>query len=77
MTLTSTSLHRFERYLVILCAERDFHSVKREAERVSNASGVQFSMRGNVWDSTKSQLVIALRYVMAAVDWILAVVREN
>jgi hypothetical protein len=33
------------KYLVILCAERDFDSVKREAERVSNSSGVQFSMR--------------------------------
>jgi hypothetical protein len=39
-----------DKYLVILCAERDFDSVKREAEKVSNASGVQFSMRGNVWD---------------------------
>jgi hypothetical protein len=36
-----------DKYLVILCAERDFGSVKREAERVSNASGVQFSMGGN------------------------------
>jgi len=39
-----------DKYLVILCAERDFDSVKREAERISNASAVQFSMRGNVWD---------------------------
>jgi hypothetical protein len=39
-----------DKYLVILCAERDFDSVKREAEKVSKASGVQFSMRGNVWD---------------------------
>jgi hypothetical protein len=36
------------KHLVILCAERDFDSVKREAERVSNSSGVQFSMRGNI-----------------------------
>jgi hypothetical protein len=36
------------KYLVILCAERDFDFVKREAERVSNSSGVQFSMRGNI-----------------------------
>ena len=41
------------KYLVILCAERDFHSVKREAEKVGNASGVQFSMRGNIWDSNR------------------------
>ena len=42
-----------DKYLVILCAERDFHSVKREAERVSNASGVQFSMGGNIWDPNR------------------------
>src|SRR3954462_3957599 len=41
------------KYLVILCAERDFDAVKREAEKVSNASGVQFSMRGNVWDPNR------------------------
>jgi hypothetical protein len=27
--------------------------VKREAEKVSKASGVQFSMRGNVWDPNR------------------------
>ena len=42
-----------DKYLVILRAERDFDSVKREAERVSNATGVQFSMRGNVWDPNR------------------------
>jgi hypothetical protein len=42
-----------DKYLVILCAERDFDSVKREAERVSVASGVQFSMGGNVWDPNR------------------------
>ncbi len=42
-----------DKYLVILCAERDFDAVKREAERLSNASAVQFSMRGNVWDSNR------------------------
>jgi hypothetical protein len=42
-----------DKYLVILCAERDFDSVKSEAERVSNASGVQFSMGGNVWDPNR------------------------
>lgn len=41
------------KYLVILCAERDFDSVKRDAERISNASGVQFSMRGNIWDPNR------------------------
>jgi hypothetical protein len=44
----SSQIH--DKYLVILCAERDFDAVKREAEKVSNASGVQFSMGGNVWD---------------------------
>jgi hypothetical protein len=42
-----------DKYLVILCAERDFDSVKREAERVGNASGVRFSMRGNIWDPNR------------------------
>jgi hypothetical protein len=47
----SSQIH--DKYLVILCTERDFDSVKREAERVSTASGVQFSMRGNVWDPNR------------------------
>jgi hypothetical protein len=42
-----------DKYLVILCAEREFSSVKREAERVSMLSGIQFSMNGNVWDSNR------------------------
>ena len=42
-----------DKYLVILCAERDFDSVKDEGERVSNESGVQFSMRGNIWDPNR------------------------
>src|SRR4030095_10167746 len=42
-----------DKYLVILCADRDFDAVKREAERVSKASGVQFSMNGNVWDPNR------------------------
>jgi hypothetical protein len=46
-----------DKYLVILFAERDFDSVKREAERVSNASGVQFSMRGNVWDPNRGLIL--------------------
>lgn len=46
-----------DKYLVILCAERDFDSVKREAERVSNASGVQFSMGGNVWDANRGLIL--------------------
>ena len=48
-----TSSQIRDKYLVIICAERDFDSVKREAERVSDASGVQFSMCGNVWDSDR------------------------
>ena len=46
-----------DKYLVILCAERDFGSVKREAERVSNASGVQFSMRENIWDPNRGLIL--------------------
>jgi hypothetical protein len=42
-----------DKYLVILCAEREFSSVKQEAERISLLSGVQFSMRGHVWDSNR------------------------
>src|SRR5437762_12824360 len=42
-----------DKYLVILCAESDFDSVKREAKRVSNASGVQFSTGGNIWDPNR------------------------
>jgi len=46
-----------DKYLVILCAERDFDAVKREAERVSNASGVQFSMAGNIWDPSRGLIL--------------------
>jgi hypothetical protein len=46
-----------DKYLIILCAERDFDSVKREAEKVSSASGVQFSMGGNVWDSNRGLIL--------------------
>ena len=52
----SSQIH--DKYLVILCTERDFDSVKREAERVSNASGAQFSMCGNVWDPNR-RLILA------------------
>jgi hypothetical protein len=46
-----------DKYLVILCAEREFSSAKQEAERVSSLSGVQFSMNGNVWDSNRGLIV--------------------
>jgi hypothetical protein len=46
-----------DKYLVILCAERDFDSVKREAEKASKASGVQFSMGGNVWDPNRGLIL--------------------
>jgi hypothetical protein len=46
-----------DKYLVILCAEREFDSVKHEAEKVSIASGVQFSMNGRVWDSNRGLIV--------------------
>jgi hypothetical protein len=46
-----------DKYLVILCAEREFDFVKHEAEKVSIASGVQFSMNGRVWDSNRGLIV--------------------
>ena len=46
-----------DKYLVILCAERDFSSAKQEAERVSQLSGLQFSMRGHVWDSNRGLIL--------------------
>lgn len=47
----------YDKYLVILCAERDFNSAKREAEKVSTASGVQFSMNGRIWDSRRGLIL--------------------
>jgi hypothetical protein len=46
-----------DKYLVILCAEREFSSAKQEGERVSLLSGVQFSMRGHVWDSNRGLIL--------------------
>jgi hypothetical protein len=46
-----------DKYLVILCAERDFDSVKREAEKIGSASGVQFSMNGNIWDPNRGLIL--------------------
>jgi hypothetical protein len=46
-----------DKYLVILSAERDFDAVKREAERLSIASGVKFSMGGNVWDPNRGLIL--------------------
>ncbi len=46
-----------DKYLVILCAESDFNAAKREAERVSTASGVQFSMNGRVWDPNRGLIL--------------------
>src|SRR6476646_7211823 len=69
-----------DKYLVILCAERDFDSVKREAEKVSNALGVQFSMGGNIWDPNRGlifpmtariQSTAANTYRGATTSWIL------
>jgi hypothetical protein len=50
-------LQTHDKYLVILCAEREFSSAKQEAERVSMLSGVQFSMNGNVWDSNRGLIL--------------------
>jgi hypothetical protein len=52
-TDTETPSEVRDKYLVILCAEREFDSVKHEAEKVSIGSGVQFSMNGRVWDSNR------------------------
>jgi hypothetical protein len=46
-----------DKYLVILCAEREFSSAKQEAERVSQLSGVQFSIRGHIWDSNRGLIL--------------------
>jgi hypothetical protein len=46
-----------DKYLVILCEEREFSSAKQEAERVSMLSSVQFSMHGNVWDSNRGLIL--------------------
>ena len=47
----------YDKYLVILCAERDFFTAQLEAQRVSSASGVQFSMNGHVWDSNRGLIL--------------------
>jgi hypothetical protein len=54
-TLIRSQTH--DKYLVILCAERDFFTAQREAQRVSSASGVQFSMNENVWDSNRGLIL--------------------
>ena len=46
-----------DKYLIILCTERDFFTAQREAQRVSMLSGVQFSMNGNVWDSNRGLIL--------------------
>ena len=46
-----------DKYLVILCAEREFSSVKKEAERVSKLSEVPFLMNGNVWDPNRGLIL--------------------
>jgi hypothetical protein len=46
-----------DKYLVILCAEREFSAAKQEAERVSALAGVPFSMNGNVWDSSRGLIL--------------------
>ena len=47
----------YEKHLVILCEERDFFTAQLEAQRVSLASGVQFSMNGHVWDSKRGLIL--------------------
>lgn len=46
-----------DKYLVIVCAEREFGSAKQEAERASTLCGVQFSMNGKVWDSNRGLIL--------------------
>jgi hypothetical protein len=47
----------YDKYLVILCAEPEFSSANREAERVSMLSGVQFSMNGRVSDPNRGLIL--------------------
>jgi hypothetical protein len=46
-----------DKYLIILCEEREFSSAKQGAERVSALSGVQFSMHGRVWDPNRGLIL--------------------
>jgi hypothetical protein len=46
-----------DKYLIILCEEREFGSAKQETERVSMLSSVQFSMHGSVWDSNRGLIL--------------------
>ena len=47
----------YDKYLVILCAEREFSAAKQEAERVSGLAGVSFSMNGKIWDSNQGLIL--------------------
>jgi hypothetical protein len=49
-TIASIAGYTRDKWLVILGAEHDFYSAKREAERVSKLSGLSFSMEGMVFD---------------------------
>jgi hypothetical protein len=49
--------HTYDKYLVIVCAVPEFRSARREAERVSMLSGVQFSMNGRVWDPNRGLIL--------------------
>ena len=46
-----------DKYLVILCPERQFSAAKQEAEKVGMLSSVQFSMNGNVWDPNRGPIL--------------------
>jgi hypothetical protein len=46
-----------DKYLVILYAQREFNSAKREADRVSILSGIQFSMNGRIWDPNRGLIL--------------------
>jgi hypothetical protein len=47
----------YDKYLVILCAEREFSAAKQEAERVSGLANVSFSMNGKIWDSNRGLIL--------------------
>jgi hypothetical protein len=47
----------YDKYLIILCAEREFSTSKQEAERVSGLAGVPFSMNGRVWDPNRGLIL--------------------
>lgn len=44
-------------WLVIVGAERDFHSAEREARRVGAATKTTYSRNGNIWDAKRGLIL--------------------